>query len=79
MDFSDALLMLRSGRRVARSGWNAPFQFVHLAEPGNLVIGANGQQAVLRPFLMLHTAQDEWVPWTVSQSDVLGDDWGVTE
>lgn len=87
MDFSDALLMLRSGRRVARSGWNAAWQYVVLADSaavlGHVIEGAlalqPGEAARMRPFLLLHTAADEWVPWTVSQSDVLGDDWGVAD
>jgi hypothetical protein len=28
-----------------------------------------------RPYLMLKTADDEFVPWVASQSDLLADDW----
>lgn len=30
-----------------------------------------------RPYILMKTAQGEFVPWTASQSDVLADDWAV--
>lgn len=75
MDFADALRLMQAGRKVARQDWNAPWQYVMLAEAGTLVTGINGQQVPMNRFMLLHTAQDEYVPWTVSQTDALGSDW----
>jgi hypothetical protein len=75
MDFGDALRLMAAGRKVARADWNAPWQYVMLIEAGTPASGINGQPVQMSRFMLLHTAQDEYVPWTVSQTDALGDDW----
>jgi Protein of unknown function (DUF2829) len=88
LDFSDALIQLRLGSRVFRSGWNGPGQFVCLQDgyPDGIAINANtaratgiGQGTVkkFRPYLMLHTAQGDFVPWVPTVSDVLAEDWEI--
>jgi hypothetical protein len=86
MDFSDALVALKGGARIARLGWNAAGQYV-VFQPGypdGIGINANTAKATgipqgtvkrFRPYLMLHTAQGDFVPWAPSVSDVLADDW----
>lgn len=86
MDFGEALKTLRSGGKVARAGWNGAGQFV-VYQPGypdGIGINANTARATgipqgtvkrFRPYLMLHTAQGDFVPWAPSVSDVLADDW----
>lgn len=86
MDFGEALTALRSGGKVARVGWNGAGQFV-VYQPGypdGIGINANTARATgipegtvkrFRPYLMLHTAQGDFVPWAPSVSDVLADDW----
>lgn len=69
MNFGQALTHLRAGRDVARAGWNGKGMWVGLGE----------QSAELSvPFLFLHTATGEQVPWTISQTDALADDWETT-
>ena len=36
-----------------------------------------GTLCVFRPYLMMLTAQGDFVPWVASQSDLLADDWEV--
>ncbi|GHE32008.1 hypothetical protein GCM10017673_38470 [Streptosporangium violaceochromogenes] len=86
MDFGDALAHLRQGYRLTREGWNGQGMFVVLQAgyPDGIPINANTAQATglpegtvrtFRPYLMMKTADDEFVPWVASQSDLLADDW----
>ena len=90
MDFGAALTALKSGARVTRAGWNGHGMFV-VHQPGypdGIAINANTAQATgipegtvrkFRPYLMMLTAQGDFVPWVASQSDLLADDWQTVE
>ena len=86
MDFGGALAALKGGAQVARHGWNGKGMFVayQAGYPDGIAINANtatatgipqGTVCVFRPYLMLKTADDEFVPWVATQSDLLADDW----
>jgi hypothetical protein len=86
MDFSDALRGLKSGQKITREGWNAPGQFVVLQRgyPDGIAINANTAAATgipegtvcrFRPYLMLHTADESFVPWAPTVTDTLAEDW----
>ncbi|CUW40260.1 conserved protein of unknown function(containing Bacteriophage domain,3-87) [Magnetospirillum sp. XM-1] len=81
--FSDALNHLKSGKKVARSGWNGKGMFVFLV-PGStfkvnraplLGIYPEGTEINYCPHIDMKTADDKIVPWLASQTDVLADDW----
>ena len=85
-DFGAALAVLKAGQRITREMWNAPGQFVVLQKgyPDGIAINANTAEATgipqgtvcrFRPYLMLHTAQGDFVPWAPTVSDVLAEDW----
>jgi hypothetical protein len=85
-NFSFALKCVKVGRKISRRGWNGAGQYV-VYQPGypdGIPINANTAEATdipqgtvmaFRPYLMLHTAQGDFVPWAPSVSDVLADDW----
>jgi hypothetical protein len=88
MDFGDALRAAKDGARIARSGWNGKGMWVALSPgfdglPAAKIWSApirdhanhHGHTADFRPYLMMKTAQDDFVPWVISQSDALADDW----
>ena len=89
MTFGDAIVMLKSGFRVARSSWNGKGMW--LALTGGQVVPAEkfwnahnkafaesmGGQAEVQPYITMKTAQDKIVPWLASQSDMLDTDWQV--
>jgi len=86
MDFSEALRHVKDGARISRTGWSGDGQFVVLQRgyPDGIPINANTAEAtgipqgtvcVFRPYLMLHAADDSFVPWAPTVSDVLADDW----
>lgn len=88
MDFGQALSAVRGGQRIARSGWNGNDMFVvyQAGYPDGIPINANTARATgipegtvlaFRPYLMMRTAQGDFVPWVASQTDILADDWMV--
>ena len=79
-DFSDALMWLKDGRRVARAGWNGKNQFVVLVKPGFYDVGCStgAKAGALQPFLALKNAQDMFQPgWIPSMGDLMATDWQV--
>lgn len=86
MDFGAALTALRAGSKLARSGWNGAGMFIVLQAgyPDGIAINGNTAKATgiaegtvcrFRPYLMMFTAQGDFVPWVASQTDVLAEDW----
>jgi Protein of unknown function (DUF2829) len=86
MDFSEALALCKAGSRITRKTWNGPDLFVVLQKgyPDGIAINANTAEATglaigtvkkFRPYLMLHTGQQDFVPWAPTVSDVLAEDW----
>lgn len=75
-DFGEAIRQLKSGRAVAREGWNGRGMWIRLrtgrrrmpAEPFKLL-----------PYVEMKTADDSMVPWLCSQTDMLAEDWTVVD
>lgn len=92
LDFSQALLRLKEGYKVARSGWNGSGMFAVLS-PGfkdlpsdkffNKHLGAFatsiGGTMDVRPAFMLKTAQNDVAYWIPSGSDILAEDWEIVD
>lgn len=79
--FGDAILLLKSGHRVARTGWNGKGMFLvyvrewkgwFLTETGE---GLEGLERL--PFIAMKTADNKVVPWLASQTDMLATDWEI--
>ena len=70
MDFGHAIYALKSGQKVSRSGWNGKGMWLALQVPDE-------HSKMSLPYIYMKTSDDELVPWLASQSDMLGDDWGV--
>lgn len=90
MNFSNALEYAKNGRKITRTSWNGKNQYVVLQKgyPDGIPINGNTSEAtgipvgtvcVFRPYLMIKTVNDEFVPWVANQSDLLCDDWTITE
>ena len=84
MDFSDALVWLKSGGRVSRSGWDGKGMFIFLV-PGStfkvnraplLGIYPEGTEIKYHGHVDMKTADGMIVPWLCSQTDMLAEDWG---
>ena len=76
-DFESALTELKAGGRVARMGWNGKGMWLILVGPKDYEIEAYmtfdsvGQGA----YIAMFTADKVMVPWLVSQTDLLAEDW----
>ena len=63
--FSDALIYLKAGGRVARAGWNGKNMSLYLMTLGGF-----------EPCVVMITATGHLQPgWLCSQADMLADDW----
>ena len=81
MTFGDAIDKLKSGSRVSRSGWNGKGQWLELQVPDE-------HSKMTSPYIFINTtglqtdndaAPKSLVPWLASQTDMLAEDWGVSE
>jgi hypothetical protein len=72
MDFSSALLQLKNGKRVARTGWNGKSMWIKLQKP-------NLQSKMTLPYIYMKTADGNLVPWLASQTDLLATDWVIED
>lgn len=87
MNFSQALDAIKTGKKVARSGWNGKNMFVFLVpgsrfkvnRPPLLGIYPEGTKIDYHAHVDLRTATGQIVPWLVGQTDLLADDWRVVE
>ncbi len=80
MNFGQALEEAKAGSSISRAGWNSKGVWVaHVSE----VRGAGGREMVgsrlRRAHLVMRTVDNEIVPWTISQTDALAEDWGVVK
>lgn len=66
--FPTALDALKSGYRVARSGWNGKGMWLALQRP-------DAHSKMTLPYIYMRTAQGDLVPWLASQTDLLAEDW----
>jgi hypothetical protein len=82
-DFSWALDMLKSGRRVYRESWNGKGMFLFLVAGSKfkvnreplLGIYPEGTEINYQPHIDMKTVDGTIVPWLASQTDLLATDW----
>lgn len=80
-DFSDALMWLKEGKRVFRSGWNGRGQWAELVKNSGLVFRSELTEEVyaVADGLILKNAQGIVVHWVPSIGDLMATDWQVYE
>lgn len=82
-DFSDALLWLKEGQRVARKGWNGKGQWVEVVKTNELAFFSDHEKLTGYPVVQhlgLKNVQGQFVPgWTPSTGDLMATDWQVYE
>ncbi len=75
LTFGQAIELLKAGIKVARIGWNGKGMWLEL-------VGYTGEchnVYPIRPWIGMKTADNEFVPWVASQSDLLVEDWVLVE
>ena len=83
MTFGEAVEALKSGRRVARTGWNGKGMWLGLVRAYDYNPSSGEVNAALGfkklPWIGMKTADNCFVPWLASQTDVLAEDWLILE
>lgn len=89
MSFSEALFALKHGRKtpskgwsykVARKGWNGKGMWLIITKMyTHTLIEQGGANLNYVPFITMKTADDKFVPWLASQTDLLAEDWVIVE
>ena len=73
-DFSEALLRLKEGAKIARTGWNGKGLWLEIQRP-------DAHSKMTLPYVFMSYPDDAKttpgarVPWLASQTDLLADDW----
>ena len=86
VSFSKALEAVKSGKKICRQGWNGKGMWVAMQKgyPEGVKANKNSQEAYgvaegtiikVLPYLAMKTADDAFVPWLASQTDILAEDW----
>ncbi len=83
LSFGHALKVLKSGGRVARAGWNGKSMWLGFIAADQWGLGSAAHYdycavgSGLLPWIGMKTADDKFVPWLASQTDILANDWSV--
>lgn len=84
MDFSEALELVQSGKRIARDGWNGRGMFLYYVPAGSYAPSTDiarayfeGNNVPYQPYIAFKTVDETVVPWVPSQTDILARDWTV--
>ncbi len=72
ISFGLTIEVLKKGKKVTRTGWNGKNMWLELQMPDE-----NSKMSL--PYIYMHTACDNLVPWLASQTDILADDWQIVE
>lgn len=84
LDFGQALAVLKSGKRVAREGWNGKNMWLALVRGpawrvDTIANGPGPAPGTTLPWIGMLTADGGFVPWLPSQMDLLAADWIILE
>jgi len=77
MDFSTALQELKAGQRISRAGWNGKKMWLQLIGAEHYDVPEISEAYRILPWIGMKTADDCFVPWLASQTDILAYDWGI--
>lgn len=84
VDFGVALQHLKAGRHISRIGWNGKGMSLMLVQGSNKLASVHGfgfgelmGEPKFRDSIFMLTANNELVPWTAAQSDILANDWSL--
>lgn len=86
LTFSQALAHLKNGVKMQRTGWNGKGMYITYQKgyPDGIPINKNTSDATglpegtickFLPYIMMKTADNCFVPWLASQTDILAEDW----
>ncbi len=77
MPFEEALSELKHGGMVCRHGWNGKGMWLQLVKATDYHVRQIVDDKPLLPWIGMKTADDHFVPWLASQTDILAEDWEI--
>lgn len=85
MNFGEAIIALKLGKKVARQGWNGKGMFLYLVSAGSYPVKMDAAKSIADengnvnygPYVALKAANGSVYPWNASQADMLSEDWVV--
>lgn len=82
MTFEHALEALKTGHKAWRNGWNGKGMWLALVTADNYIMDNSNLSVIFAgvhklPWIGMKTADNGFVPWTPSQTDLFADDWVV--
>lgn len=90
IDFSSVLKALKNGKKICRSGWNGKDMYLVYIRGSGTDDGPNttcgdyqvnenliDEELERLPWIGMKTADNKFVPWLASQTDLLAEDWMV--
>lgn len=76
MTFGEALELMKAGSKVSRSGWNGNGMFICLVKVYQVLDAKHPSHPYkVDPWIGIKTANNTFVPWLASQTDLLAEDW----
>jgi hypothetical protein len=80
LNFGLAIEALKMGKKVARTGWNGKGMYLKIIHNYTLPESSIGHlRNGLYPWIGMKTADDGFVPWLASQTDMLSYLWEIVE
>lgn len=86
LTFGLAIEALKLGKRMARAGWNGNGMWLFLIQGSNDIAKLHGYgfgeylgEPTFRDAIFMRTVDNQLVPWTASQTDVLAEDWAIVD
>jgi hypothetical protein len=79
--FGAAVEALKQGKRLARSGWNGKGMWLEYVASYDYNPNGTGYSLGCKklPWIGMKTADNSFVPWLASQTDILAEDWVIVE
>lgn len=83
--FSVALQQLKDDKKVCREGWNGKGMWLKLVSDYEVnedlgeVWENDSKESPLLPWIGIKTADNKFVPWLASQTDLLAEDWMIAK
>lgn len=87
MNFSEALDLIKQGKKLTRQNWNGKGMFAYLVAGSEFEVNRAplnaiyeiGTKVKYRPHIDLKAADGTCGVWSISNNDALAEDWEVVE
>lgn len=84
MTFGLAVEAMKKGKTITRAGWNGKGMFLFVIQGSNDIAKLHGygfgemlNEPTFRDAIFMKTVDNQLVPWTASQTDILANDWSI--